>query len=133
MDECQFCCHDITDIVYYQTINNYELKPLCYCYDCIQFLLNNLFYKYIEQIKKASCVESLKRLIDEGPPIYFKDTCIENNVTIIQFKYLDQTWSGEIKTPLTKLQLKDLTHQLKLLNLDDTTLLYNLLKEYNLL
>ena len=115
MNDCKICYENMTNMVYYQTeFDNY--KPLGYCYDCLTFLLENQWNKYKKDLKTIDCEASLKRLIEEGPPLYFKDSYIENNNTIKRFKYLDYFISGQVKTSLSVIQMNQF--QLALQSID---------------
>lgn len=105
MDNCKICYETMTSIVYYQTNLDDCYNPLGYCYDCLTYLMENQWNKYKNNLKNVDCEASLKRLIEEGPPLYFKDACIENNSDIRRFKYQDYIISGQIKTVLTDIQM----------------------------
>ena len=104
MNICLICCEDIEiergiDHHVYYFFNN-QFKKLEYCYDCFQLLLKTIWPNYIKKLKTIDCDAGLKRLIDEGPPIYFKDTCIENNQNIKLFFYKNMIIPGKLDISL---------------------------------
>ena len=73
-NECVLCFDDITDnYVYYKDNPDSEWTPCKYCSICIQDLIDNQWSIYTEQIKNETCMATLRRLIEEGPPINFRD------------------------------------------------------------
>lgn len=74
----------------------YNDTPLVYCYDCLVYLLNHLWYKYIDDLK-TDCEVSLKNLIEMGPPCYFRDPLINGGKEIKEFLYQGQIISGKLK------------------------------------
>jgi len=119
--ECKICYELIEDNI---TYNNAVLP---YCIDCLNLLLNNTWYNYIKQIKTIDCEKSLKNLIHEGIPIYFRDTQVENNLVIKNFIYQQNVISGKLKASLSKDNIILLNSQLKLAinNADYLSSLYN--------
>ena len=92
-----FCDIEIDEVVFYTTDidrNNWIKCP--YCIDCITHLKNSLWDEYINGLRTADCMKTLKHLIEMGPPKYVKDTQIANNCDLIAFKVGDEIISSEL-------------------------------------
>lgn len=51
--------------------------PSPYCDEAVLHLLETGFQKYIDDIDKATCKSGLKRVIENGPPLYLNDQAFE--------------------------------------------------------
>lgn len=137
------CFEDIEILVQYRlsTIDNF--KDFVYCINCLTLLMNSLWEKYVDNLKKADCEKSLLSVIQDGPPTNFRDAYIENNKEIYDFYYNDESHSAKLRGSLNIDQRNEL--HLKLVDVfkkskngnsvDDFDYIGNidkLLKEYNL-
>ena len=124
-NECALCFDNITDnYVYYKDNPDSKWIPCKYCSICIQDLIDNQWSIYTEQIKNETCMATLRRLIEEGPPINFRDKkavpCNNSNGEVYQFYY-----NGCIQNA----KLKDsLVGEERLKYLDELNKIYQLLK-----
>eukprot|EP01147_Barroeca_monosierra_P009746 gene9746-1949_t len=48
-------------------------KPCGYCEECLKCLLTVKFDEYITGIEQADCGRALRRMLQDGPPVYFRD------------------------------------------------------------
>lgn len=125
---CKICYEDLDDLIKYNTSKD-ELSTLYYCIDCLKYMLVNMGYDYIKKIKTADCEKSLKNLINEGIPVYFRDNQVNNNLEIKQFYYNDKIINGILNNYLSIDEIIILNNKLKnaMLNSDYLTLIENIL------
>jgi hypothetical protein len=73
--ECLVSMDDITEENYveYQIHPTYEWKSALLSQPIIEHLLQTQFNTYMERIQASDCQAELKRLIEQGPPIYISD------------------------------------------------------------
>lgn len=123
---CLCCYNDIEDKV---TFNDIIIE---YCYDCLLLMLQNQWNTYINLLKSSSCKATLITLIKNGPPLYFKDSHINNGEEIKMFKYKNNIIDCKI-TPIEKDKLEQLDRTLKsyLDHIDDLNVT-TILKKLNL-
>jgi hypothetical protein len=92
-EQCSFCWDDIVfsaerekakqfgtpedelpgEQCWWRSMNSHEWTPSKYCFACVTRVRNDNFNSYIESIKTATCPKQLRRLIEDGPPIYVSD------------------------------------------------------------
>lgn len=102
---CKLCFEDITHdtfVLYKDQDNQDAIWLQCvYCSICVQDLLELQWSRYVEQIKSETCVIALKRLIDEGPPINFRDAkavpCNNPRNEVCQFYFNNSIQSAKLK------------------------------------
>lgn len=115
MLQCKICFDDIIidNIIYYNNNNvnndningnnvndNLNNKIFDYCIDCLAFLLDTLWYKYVDLVKTCDCKVALRRLLSIGPPFYFRDEQINEGKDIICFYTNDSIIDGKTKGSL---------------------------------
>ena len=73
--ECLVTMEDITEENYveYQIYPSYEWKSSLLSQPIIEMLLQTQFQTYMERIQASDCQAELKRLLQQGPPIYISD------------------------------------------------------------
>jgi len=76
-----------------------------YCLDCITHLQNTNWDKYINDVTKADCKASLRRALEDGPPIYIRDKAFEteginNTGEIFQLRCEGKVISAKLKGSL---------------------------------
>jgi len=98
--------------VKYRLSNIDNFKDFVYCVDCLSILMNSLWEIYINNLKKADCEKSLLSLINDGLPINFRDSYIENNKEIYEFYYNDQVHSAKLTGSLDFYQRNELYNKL---------------------
>lgn len=114
--ECKICFNECDNIItFINNDNNNEVFD--YCIDCLTFLLNTLWNKYIELIKHCDCKVALKRLLSIGPPFYFRDEKINGGNDIMWFYYNDSVINGKTKGSLDIQYKNSIMEQLRQCNL----------------
>ena len=108
------CFDDIPDesIVKYRLSELDDFKTFVYCSECLELLIDGQWDKYITNLKKVDCERSLLSLINDGPPINFRDTYIEGNKEIHEFQYNGNIYSAKLKGSLDENQRKELHNKL---------------------
>lgn len=107
LPECKICLEDINDII------TYDGKEFDYCFQCLTHLLDSLWPKYIKDIKQCDCESSLNRLIDTGPPFYFRDNKINDGNDIKEFIYKNEVIDGKTKGSIDIKYKEELIKKLK--------------------
>ena len=92
-EQCSFCWDDIAsteerekakqegvpeeelpgELCWWRSANSHEWTVSKYCYACVERVKNDSFNNYIDSVKTATCPKQLRKLIDDGPPIYVSD------------------------------------------------------------
>lgn len=146
MYECKLCLDDIPkeSKVMYKLDNNNEYIDFDYCIDCLDNLMEQQWSKYINGLKTADCEKSLLLLIQRGPPIRFRDACINNNQEIYEFYHDGNIKSSKLDLPLEESQIYELHKRLSDIITESNNInsivsgydylgnIATLLKEYNL-
>ena len=111
---CKMCFEDIADdsIVKYRLSVFDDFKTFVYCSECLELLINGQWEKYITNLKKVDCERSLLSLINDGPPINFRDTYIEENKEIHEFQYNGKIYSAKLKGSLDENERRKLHNKL---------------------
>jgi hypothetical protein len=114
MDPCKMCFEDITELlnVKYKLSEIDEFKNFVYCSECLELLIDNQWEKYVTNLKKVDCEKSLLSLVNDGPPMNFRDTHIEDNKEIYEFYYNDKIYSAKLKGSLDENERKELHNKL---------------------
>lgn len=106
-DECASCYEefDNSNTVEYQNRPDGNWIKSPYCSECIQYLLDTGWAKYMTDVKKADCKASLRRALQEGPPVNLRDNVFkrenENDTgEIYQLKYSGTIQSAKLKDSL---------------------------------
>lgn len=112
--ECKMCFDDIIEdnIVMYKLTENDNLKKFDYCTTCLTMLINTIWMKYIESLKKSDCEKSLMNLIISGPPVNFRDNRIEENKEIYEFYIKGNTFSAKLTGSLNHVDRDKLYNKL---------------------
>lgn len=111
---CIICCDDIdkNDIVEYLDHNNIWQKT-DFCINCINYELDNLWKRYISNLKEVDCEASLKRLITKESRIYFAFPELNDGKDILEFRYKNEKFSGKIRGIPTDNIINKLKHMLE--------------------
>lgn len=114
MDSCKMCFEDITELlaVKYRLSEADEFKNFVYCSECLELLIDKQWEKYITNLKKVDCEKSLLSLINDGVPVNFKDTHIEDNKEIYEFLANNKIFSAKLKGSLNENERKNLHNKL---------------------
>ena len=115
--QCKICIEDIDYIIMYRTKDG-SLKPFDYCIDCLQLQLFKMWDDYFIKLKTIDCEVGLKRLLLLGPPFYFRDYCIEDNIELHEFHYNNTIISAKNKNSIDDSFKDELTIELNNLSLD---------------
>jgi len=77
--ECASCLDTLSEenFVLYKDNEQSDWKPCQYCSTCIKHMLKTKWENYVQAVDKADCVAELRRLLDKGPPINFRDPSIK--------------------------------------------------------
>lgn len=123
--ECKICFEDIES----DDIITYNNNTLCYCINCLHHVLNHHWYDYIKKLKTMDCEKSLKNMIYNKVPCYFRDTQVNDNVEIKEFIYHQHVIFGKLSSPMTEEEIDKLNVKLLdcLNELDYLTAIKNLL------
>lgn len=114
MDSCKICFEDITELllVKYKLSEVDDFKLFPYCKVCLESLISNQWERYVINLKKVDCEKSLLSLINDGTPMNFRDTQIENNKEIYEFYYDNEIQSAKLKGSLNERERKELHDKL---------------------
>jgi hypothetical protein len=103
-DECCVCYTEFDEetTVMFQEKQDSEWKKGAYCYDCTQYLIDNNWKKYMDDVEKADCKRSLRNALKCGPPINMRDVGFpcENEGEVFKFKTNNIEFSAKLKDSL---------------------------------
>ena len=104
--ECASCFDNMNkhNYVLYKDNEQGNWMPCIYCSVCIDYMLKSNWENYVKQIDTADCAVALKRLIERGPPINFRDNHLEcKNETgeVYKFYYDNAEQSSKLHGSLT--------------------------------
>ena len=90
--DCSVCCDNIDEnnFVLYKDQKDADWKSSTFCVSCIKHMLATSWATYVNKIEKADCAEALKRAVNIGPPINFRDTglvCDNESKEVESFYY----------------------------------------------
>lgn len=125
--ECKICFEDVC----VEDIITYNDDTIYYCIDCLHHILNHHWYDYIKKLKTMDCEKSLKNMIINKVPCYFRDTHVNDNIEIKEFIYHQHVISGKLSSPMSEEEIEILNQQLLacLNELDYLTAIKNILNK----
>jgi hypothetical protein len=108
------CFEDIADdsVVKYRLSEVDNFKTFVYCSECLELLIDEQWTKYTTNLKKVDCEKSLLSLINDGTPVNFRDSLIEENKEIYEFYYNGKICSAKLKGALNENERKNLHNKL---------------------
>jgi hypothetical protein len=91
--ECVVCCDTIDEktFVLYKDQKEGEWKSSSFCSSCVKHMIKTSWKTYVDKIEKADCADALKKSVNIGPPINFRDQGVpcENKTKEVQSFYYD--------------------------------------------
>jgi hypothetical protein len=140
MIECISCCSDITDnnrVI--NIIKNIKLDSY-FCSECIQYLLQTHFTKYINDIAKADCEKSLSQILAYPIPLNLTIDTLIGSRQLDNIIIKNKNIIPKLEKIITDEELIQLNIDLKLIHLKLLDPLYDylyeikiVLKKYNLI
>lgn len=140
MSICAICCEDLD-----QTNTpwlDHDLKTnTLFCLDCLKYMIENNFSRYIEEIAKADCEKSLGSALSDPIPLYVTTDSLKKSQQITQVYLLDGVvLQTKLSKPIDDQTLNQLNQDLNKIKLQmdlDPTFDYlgtigELLKSYSL-
>lgn len=103
--ECASCCDNITMYNYalYKDNEITNWKKCLYCSTCIKGMIKTQWKQYIDNIKTVDCKVALNRLLEQGPPINFRDSvikCDNEKSEVYKFYFDNQEQSAKLENSL---------------------------------
>ena len=109
---CAICCDnmDKTNTLY---LLPDKLDQIIFCIECIEYMINNNFSRYIQNIANADCEKSLKSSLIDHIPLYITKDCLKKSEQIIQL-YLsdDHIIDCKLVKPINDTILEELNKEL---------------------
>jgi hypothetical protein len=139
LEECKSCLEELTSDkkVFYRSCISDKFIEFDYCIGCLNEMMCVQWDNYIDGLKTADCMRSLRILIEMGPPINFRDNMINDGKEIYEFYFDGKIQSARLKNNMDICSVDIL--RIKLLNivniLDDiehVTVIGEILNEFNL-
>jgi len=127
---CCLCTYeDISEeagnYVEYQSYPSMKWSPALFEREIVESLVNSQFEKYVETVKKSDCQAELRRLLDQGPPIYVSDKVAlplpegDEYVMKLWFAHDGKERSAKLKGALEGKERDNLWNELKLYLIKD--------------
>jgi hypothetical protein len=112
---CGICFDEISnDTIVFFHINNQKSQSK-FCYNCIQYMLEDLFNKYINDIADADCEKSLFNALSEPIPLNLTIDTMKKSKQIDLIEYSSNLISAKLQKKITDLELDELNKDIKLL------------------
>jgi hypothetical protein len=121
---CRYCTDELTkdNFVLYKDTEGGIWMPCIYCRTCVGYMIRTQWQEYINMVDNADCKKELYRLLlEDGPPINFRDTSIKCNNTsseVYKFYHSNQEQPAKLEGSLTGQEREDWLKQKILLYID---------------
>ena len=140
MTECGICYDDFdSNNIVHLWINNEKTKSK-YCITCTNYMLNNNFEKYINDISKADCEKSLSNALSSPIPMNLTIDTLKKSTQIDYIENLDNKISAKLIKTITDDELIELNKELGLVLSRISEVMFDylgeiqiILKKYNLI
>jgi len=139
MDECKICYDEITDnTVVYNWINNNRSKSN-FCSECVNYMINNNFNNYINDINKTDCEKSLKSALSTPIPLNLTIDSLKKSQQIDFIEYSDKKISAKLEKKISdedlnllNIELKEILLKMNNLEFDYINEIIKIINKFNL-
>ena len=111
--ECTIC-YDNIDLTN-QLTNSKDSKKMGFCLNCLNYMIENNFSRYIKEIAKADCEKSLCSALAHPIPLFITDNSLKGGIQIEELICGDMTISCKLVKPIDDLILKEFNEKLKII------------------
>lgn len=108
--ECKCCFNDIetNEVVYYCDSDKQEWIVSKYCYNCLNYMLNNDWLTFVDKINNTDCLAELRKMVKIGPPINIRDPvglpCNNQSGEVYMFKYNNKLMDAKLNGSLVNIE-----------------------------
>jgi hypothetical protein len=89
-----------------------DLKPsTIFCLDCLKYMIDNNFSRYIQDIAKADCEKSLGSALADPIPLYVTKDSLKKSEQIIKVYLSDSVLDCKLLKPIDDIILDELNNQ----------------------
>jgi hypothetical protein len=135
--ECTICCDEI-DLTNKLT-NPKDESDMGFCLNCLNYMIDNNFSRYVREIANADCERSLSTALAHPIPVFITANSLKSAPQIEELVCENITISCKLNKPIDDLMLKELNKELELIKsqMSDPTFDYleqiaKLIKSYGL-
>jgi hypothetical protein len=104
--ECTICCDEIDSTN--QLTNPKNSTHMGFCLNCLKYMIENNFSRYIKEIAKADCEKSLKTALAHPIPIFITENSLKSSPEIEELVCQGVTIPCKLDKPIDDLTLKEL-------------------------
>jgi len=108
--DCTICCDEIN--LTNQLTNPKDSSQMGFCLNCLKYMIENNFSRYIKDISKADCEKSLSSALADPIPLYVTTNCLKGAPQIEELVCQGVTISCKLDKPIDDLILKQLNEEL---------------------
>jgi hypothetical protein len=111
--ECTICYDDIDSTN--QLTNPKDSIKIGFCLNCLKYMIENNFSRYIKEISKADCEKSLRTALAHPIPLFITENSLKSGIQIEELICGDMTISCKLVKPINDLMLKEFNTGLELI------------------
>jgi hypothetical protein len=111
--ECTIC-YDEIDLTNKLT-NPKDSTQMGFCLNCLNYMIENNFSRYIKEIANADCEKSLRAALSHPIPLFITDNSLKSGVQIEELVCENILISCKLDKPINDLMLKELNEGIGLI------------------
>jgi len=111
--ECTICCDEIDSTN--QLTNPKNSSQMVFCLGCLNYMIENNFSRYIQEIAKADCEKSLSSVLTHPIPLFITSNSLKSGEQIEELVFKNVTICCKLIKPIDDLVLKEFNDKLKLI------------------
>ena len=107
---CGICCEDM-DNTNTPWLDQDLKSSTIFCLDCLKYMIDNNFSRYIQDIAKADCEKSLGSALADPIPLYVTKDSLKKSEQIIKVYLSDSVLDCKLLKPIDDIILDELNNQ----------------------
>jgi len=107
---CGICCEDM-DETNTPWLDQDLKSSTIFCLDCLKYMIDNNFSRYIQDIAKADCEKSLGSALADPIPLYVTKDSLKKSEQIIKVYLSDSVLDCKLLKPIDDIILDELNNQ----------------------
>jgi len=107
---CGICCEDM-DETNTPWLDQDLKSNTIFCLDCLKYMIDNNFSRYIQDIAKADCEKSLGSALADPIPLYVTKDSLKKSEQIIKVYLSDSVLDCKLLKPIDDIILDELNNQ----------------------
>ena len=108
---CGICCEDMNETNTPWLDQDLKSSTI-FCLDCLKYMIDNNFSRYIQDIAKTDCEKSLGSALADPIPMYVTKDSLKKSEQIIKVYLSDSVLDCKLLKPIDDIILHELNNQL---------------------